>query len=281
VRPLRKSKKAQATIYLIRVGIMAMETEARAMATITLVVPAAGCGARAGLNVNKILAPLCSKPLLWHTLRALLHPESLPQNASSCELIIASKPEEWPLVQSVVNALNVSAEYSNPLIRLVEGGATRQDSVHAAVNVARGDYVLVHDAARPLLSPDVMRRTVEAATQNGAAIAALPVPDTVKRVSGHNISETLPREEIWLAQTPQVFRRAILAEALEWAKGEGFAGTDCSSLVEHLRQTKRVLACGEEVPSVAIVHGDAQNFKVTYAADLERAAQILNREELT
>jgi 2-C-methyl-D-erythritol 4-phosphate cytidylyltransferase len=234
-------------------------------------VPAAGCGARAALNGNKILAPLCGKPLLWWTLRALLNPAALPANAVAGELIIAARTEEWPLIQRVVDEL----EYSNPFVKLVEGGATRQDSVHAAVKVARGDYVLVHDAARPLLSPDVMRRTVESAIQNGAAIAALPVFDTVKCVRGQNIETTLPRDEIYLAQTPQVFRHEVLNEVLQSAKADNFQGTDCSSLVERLRASNRVLASGAIVPPVKIVAGDAQNFKVTYADDLQRAEEIL------
>ena len=149
-------------------------------------------------------------------------------------------------------------------ISLVEGGATRGASVLNAVRAARGDWVLVHDAARPCLSRALIEATRQAATSSGAAIAALPVSDTVKRAAPDgSILETLNRDEIWLAQTPQVFRRAPFLAALESAHRDGWQGTDCASILERAGH------------KVMLVPGEAENLKVTYADDLARAAAIL------
>lgn len=272
------------------------------MATISMVVPAAGCGVRAGLSGNKILAPLGGRPLLWWTLRALLlsarqpaEPSAQLQAAQYLEIVIAARRDEWDDIRTVLSLLD--HDLSCPLqimeggcninpaqqrrgdlpIRLVEGGETRQQSVGNAVRHAPGDFVLVHDAARPLLAGDLIARTVQAALRDGAAIAALPVADTVKLVTAASkvgpfvVNETLKRETIWLAQTPQVFRRAILQHALERAEADSFVGTDCASLVERLRDEN-----GAALHSVTVVPGEERNFKVTYAADLQRAAALLN-----
>ena len=154
-------------------------------------------------------------------------------------------------------------ENAMPIV-LVEGGATRQDSVLNAVRAADSDWILVHDAARPCVSRALIEATLQAATATGAAIAALPVSDTVKRAAPDGlIVETLNRDEIWLAQTPQVFRREPFLAALESAQHDNWQGTDCASIMER---------AGHQV---ALVRGEAENLKVTYAADLERAAAIL------
>lgn len=235
--------------------------------TISAVVPAAGCGARAGLNGNKVLAPLAGKPLLWWTLLALADAGDLPPQTQITEIIIAVRPDEFPLIEPI------AATLSTP-VRLIEGGAVRQDSVHNAVRAATGDFVLVHDAARPLVSSQLIGRVCKAALKNGAALAALPASDTVKAArvqEGGNIvvRSTLERSGIWLAQTPQVFRRELLAQALEQAARDGFEGTDCASLVERLSTPE-----GEPQP-VRLVEGEMRNFKVTYPQDLERAAILL------
>ena len=151
-------------------------------------------------------------------------------------------------------------------IALVEGGVTRQDSVLNAVRAAKSDWVLVHDAARPCVSRALIESVLQAATATGAAIAALPVSDTVKRAARDgSIHETLNRDEIWLAQTPQIFRREPFLAALESAHSQDWQGTDCASIMER---------AGHQV---ALVKGEAENLKVTYASDLERAATILAR----
>ncbi len=226
--------------------------------TISAIVPAAGCGARAALNGNKILALLLdNRSVLFWTLNALRGANCWP--GALLEIIVVAQAAEFAAIEEIKHQCAFSLEF-----RLVVGGATRQDSVFAGVEAARGDFVLVHDAARPCVSSAVIERVVQAAQKTGAAIAALPVSDTVKRAdSAGNIAQTLDRNEIWLAQTPQIFQRDWFFTALKAAQETGFSGTDCASIMER---------AGHEV---ALVEGDSHNLKVTYAADLERAAAIL------
>lgn len=232
--------------------------------TISILVPAAGCGSRAATNGNKILAPLGNEPLLRHTLRALTNKQAFPEETQPVELILAARRDEFELIQPVFSTLN--SQFST---QLVEGGATRQASVFAAAQAAHGDFLLVHDAARPLVSSSLIKRVIEAALQNDAALAALPCPDTVKQADNGFVIATLNRSVLWLAQTPQVFRRGLFMKALEKAMSDGFDGTDCASLVENLGHR------------VELIKGEARNFKVTYPDDLERAETMLRAETLS
>ncbi len=226
---------------------------------ISAIVPAAGCGARAALNGNKILAPLLDdRSVLFWTLNALRAADY--GTGELLEIIVVARAEEFEAIERIWGQCAFSLRHGT-----VEGGATRQDSVFEGVKKARGDLVLVHDAARPCVSGELVSRTVQAAQKTGAALAALPAIDTVKRAdSSQNVVETLNRSEIWLAQTPQIFRRDLFLAALESAQREGFHGTDCASIMER---------AGHEV---ALVKGDSNNLKITYAADVERAATILS-----
>ena len=145
-------------------------------------------------------------------------------------------------------------------VRLVAGGERRQDRVQLAFAAVASecDIVLVHDAARPFVTADVIARAIHGACAHGAAIVAVPVSDTVKRVAGEVIVETLPREEIFLAQTPQAFRREVLGAAIELGR-TSVAATDEAMLAE--RAGHRVY----------VVSGDAANVKITTAADVARA----------
>lgn len=172
-------------------------------------------------------------------------------------------PISAPPLRFIENANSPRETGGFPVV-LVEGGATRQDSVLNAVRAAQSEWILVHDAARPCVSQALIESTLAAARASGAAIAALPVSDTVKRAAPDGfIAQTLDRNEIWLAQTPQVFRREPFLAALQSAQNDGWQGTDCASIMERAGHR------------VALVRGEANNLKVTYAADLERAAAIL------
>jgi 2-C-methyl-D-erythritol 4-phosphate cytidylyltransferase/2-C-methyl-D-erythritol 2,4-cyclodiphosphate synthase len=147
-------------------------------------------------------------------------------------------------------------------LEIVAGGARRQDSVaHAFARVSdRADVVVIHDAARPFVADDTIRRTVAAAVETGAAIAAIAARDTVKRAGPNSIvSATLPREEIYLAQTPQAFRTSVLKEALAL----GVDATDEAMLAEQAGHVVR------------IVEGDPRNLKITTADDLAVAERLL------
>jgi 2-C-methyl-D-erythritol 4-phosphate cytidylyltransferase/2-C-methyl-D-erythritol 2,4-cyclodiphosphate synthase len=147
--------------------------------------------------------------------------------------------------------------------RAVGGGPTRADSVRNGLAVAEGAaIVLVHDAARPFASPALAMRVAEAAARDGAALAALPVTDTVKRGAGDappRVAETLDRRTLWLAQTPQGFRRDLLLRAYDAAGAEASAATDECGLVERLGAP------------VTLVPGEPGNFKITGPEDVARA----------
>lgn len=234
------------------------------MKAVAAIIPAAGCGARTGLERNKVLAPLCGAPLLSWTVRALLQSAPLLENFGFeiKQILIAAKREEFELIKPLITP-------HSAIITLVEGGTTRQQSVWNAARAAGNgaEYFLVHDAARPLVSPELIARVCQSASTHGAAMAALPASDTVKITTEENgarlVKSTLDRKNIYLAQTPQVFERNIFLTAFENAEKENFDGTDCASLVE--RNGGRV----------AIVEGEASNFKVTFASDLERAQNLL------
>src|SRR5204862_4173066 len=118
--------------------------------TVSIVIPAAGCGSRAGTTGNKILAPLAGRPLLWWTLRALIAPEAFPSGTRPVELILAARRAEFPLIQPILDDLFTPSPLHPLTASLVEGGATRQESVFNAARAAHGDLLSVHDAARPL-----------------------------------------------------------------------------------------------------------------------------------
>ena len=156
------------------------------------------------------------------------------------------------------------------LLEAVGGGAERQDSVAAGLRaleeqVPEAEWVLVHDAARCLVTPSEAGDALAAARATGAALLVARVEDTVKRVVGDRVESTLDRSALVRALTPQVFRVGLLRQALERAADDGFRGTDCASLVERL---------GVEVRTCP---GSPENFKITSPSDLERAEVILRR----
>jgi 2-C-methyl-D-erythritol 4-phosphate cytidylyltransferase len=165
----------------------------------------------------------------------------------------------------------VAAEHAPSKTRaIVPGGDTRQASVHAALSLispAPG-FVLVHDGARPFLSRDVLGRVVAAVQRSNAAIAAVPLKDTVKLASGQTIERTLSREVLWAAQTPQAFAYELFIAAHAKALADGFVGTDDAALVERLGAT------------VELVMGSYGNLKITTLEDLEMARHLAGRPEI-
>jgi 2-C-methyl-D-erythritol 4-phosphate cytidylyltransferase len=151
---------------------------------------------------------------------------------------------------------------------IVPGGSVRQDSVACGLDAVEADaaIVVIHDAARPLVSRDLIERVIAGAKASGAAVAALPVVDTLKRLGGHNGTvTTVDREGLWAAQTPQAFRTALFREAVKRATLDGFVGTDDASLVERLGSP------------VTLVEGEALNFKITCVQDFSLAEALLNK----
>ena len=220
------------------------------------VVPAAGSGARMGGAVPKQYLDLAGIPVLQRSLDALLAWESLEA------LVVALAPgdKRWQELSAA----------QNPRVMTVEGGAERSDSVlsglqRLAGSAADSDWVLVHDAARPCLHLEDLRRLVsELAADPVGGLLAVPVSETVKRADAEGrVLDTVPRDGLWLAQTPQLFRYGVLCEALAAAKSGGAAVTDEASAVELSGARPRLIA------------GDPGNIKITRPEDLLLAERFL------
>ena len=216
------------------------------------VLAAAGCGERLGLDRPKAFANLRDRPLLAEPLERLEASEWI-------DSIVVVVPPEWE-EPAILLAEEIGA---GKVVACVTGGATRAESVRAAVDEVDHDasVSLVHDAARPLIDDDVIERVLKPLSEGfDGAVPTLPMADTVKRARGGEIVETLDRAELVAVQTPQAFLADTLRRALG---GDISAATDCSSLVE---------AAGGRVAAVA---GDARLLKVTEVADLERVERLL------
>ena len=209
-------------------------------------VVAAGRGERLGTAVPKAFAILAGRPMVQWSIAAL---------------------EEVAAIEEIVVALPPGVDAPEGTIG-VAGGTQRSHSVQAALAAARADdVVLVHDAARPLLTPALIEDCLAAIADGGcdAAIAAAPVTDTVKECDGATVVRTLDRSRLWAVQTPQAFRREALERALDQDDEIVGAATDDAALVEALGGTVR------------LVRAPRENLKVTTPFDL-RVAELLLRE---
>ena len=224
-------------------------------------IPCAGTGSRAGTPVPKQYQLVTGQPMVMHTLQALAR---VPHLSSGWVILSPDDDFAWPQV-------GWPAHFN----REACGGATRAESVFNGLSamlqagVAADDWVLVHDAARCLITPEAVLDLVEACHDDPVGgLLALPLPDTLKSHTQNGqtarVASTLPREDKWLAQTPQMFRLGALHAALAKAAATGFAGiTDESSAMERLGLLPR------------LVPGSAQNLKVTYPADFAFAEVVL------
>jgi 2-C-methyl-D-erythritol 4-phosphate cytidylyltransferase/2-C-methyl-D-erythritol 2,4-cyclodiphosphate synthase len=216
---------------------------------VTAIIAAAGAGRRLGAAQPKQLLDIGGGSMLQHSVKAFLgHPRI-------ADVVVVLPPEQTTFALAGVDARRAQA------LRVVKGGERRQDSVANGFDaVAPGaDVILIHDAARPFVSAELIDRTIDAASRHGAAIAALQSRDTVKRVAGDGwITETIPRETIYLAQTPQGFRRDVLSAAIEIGRS-GVDATDEAALAERAGY------------HVHVVDGDPGNMKITTEEDLEVA----------
>jgi 2-C-methyl-D-erythritol 4-phosphate cytidylyltransferase len=216
--------------------------------------PAAGRSSRFhDKNYKKPYAPLANKAVWLHAAEKLLNRDDVKQ------FILVISPEDHEDFHRKFGA-NIAIMG----IDVVEGGAERHDSVEKALARVKPDidFICVHDAARPCLSEIWISKVFEAAEKHDAAILAIPVSSTLKRVGKNStIEETVPRTGLWEAQTPQVFRRQLLLEA--HAKRGGYPATDDAELVERIGH------------AVAIVQGSPINLKITTNEDLRLAEQAL------
>ncbi|WLR55059.1 2-C-methyl-D-erythritol 4-phosphate cytidylyltransferase [Mesobacillus subterraneus] len=222
-----------------------------------VIIPAAGQGKRMGAGKNKLLLPLAGVPILIHTLRVF------EADAECSGIILAISPSDEQQFKSLLK------EYSiHKISSLVQGGKERQDSVfNGLMDVRLNEIVLVHDAARPFIKAETVHKLVEAASQGGGAIVAVPVKDTIKKAANGRVAETVERSSLWSVQTPQAFRASVLLEAHNKAMREQFIGTDESSLVERIPHP------------VSIIEGDYDNIKLTTPEDLYFAEAILRKRK--
>jgi len=222
---------------------------------ISVIVVGAGAGKRFDHKLPKQFANLAGRPVIVHSL------QKFDRIKSVSEIVVVLPKRFLNYFQT-----EICTKYQlKKVSRIIEGGSTRQESVYrglAAVD-KQTNLVLVHDAVRPLVTEDEILRLIKVALKTKAAILAKPLRDTVKQVQQSKVVKTHPREEFWLAQTPQAFEIQLLKKAYRKAMVEGFEGTDCSSLVERLGV------------SVKVVEGRSTNLKITQREDLILAEGML------
>ena len=213
------------------------------------VIVAAGRGERLGATIPKAFVAVAGVPMLLHAARRVA---LSPEVGRIVVVVGASDVDRARMLLMQHGVRNVTA--------VVPGGAHRQDSVFAGLpHLGEAPVAVVHDGARPLVPPDVVTAVIQAAAEAGAASAGLPVRETVKLVDGADARQTLDRDRLWVAHTPQAFRTALLREAHHRPKAEGFYGTDDAVLVERLGY------------AVRMVEDSPRNLKVTVPADLDLA----------
>jgi 2-C-methyl-D-erythritol 4-phosphate cytidylyltransferase len=232
---------------------------------VSVILPAAGLGTRMGRSVpekagtsRKQFMLLEGSPILLHTIRKFVSSPAVG------EIVVALRAEEMGWVRDLLDR----ESFGKP-VRLVEGGDSRQESVeNALATLGPGtELVAVHDAVRPFIEHSVLEKVFTEAEENGAAIVGIVPVDTVKQIHRNKIRQTIPRERLILAQTPQVFRFDLLKQAFAKAREDGFAGTDESSLVERLEQVE-----------VSVVPGSDRNIKITKPSDMDLARLFLAEE---
>lgn len=223
---------------------------------LAVVIPAGGVGIRFGGRLPKQFIRLGRVPIVAATVGHFTrHPAVIA--------IVVAAPEIH--VERTRRALAPVARRA-PVV-VVPGGGMRQDSVWLALQAVprNADIIVVHDAVRPLITRGLIDAVVGAVAESGAAICALPINETVKRVRQDVVEATLDRSELWSVQTPQAFRADLLREAHEKARRDGVVGTDDAMLVERLGHPVRV------------VRGLPENVKITTPEDLRRARRAWTR----
>lgn len=218
-------------------------------------IPAAGQSRRMAAGINKQYLTLDNKPVLYYSLAALL------ACGIKTAVVVVAPGEEGLCRREVLQPYGLDSK-----VQLVAGGARRQDSVYNGLLALPPEtgFVVVHDGARPLVSPREVAAVIAAARDFGAAAVGVPVKNTIKVVDDRGfVLETPPREHLRAVQTPQVFSYKLLLEAHQSAIAGGYAGTDDASLVERLGRP------------VKVVPGSYRNIKVTTPEDLNIAAELL------
>ncbi len=221
----------------------------------SVVIVCAGNSTRMG-GVNKILLPLGDRKVIGVTMQAFQSCESV------YEIIIVAREDDIPAIQAEAEAAGITK-----LAACTTGGATRQESVINGIRKIskETELVAVHDGARPLVKPEHIERAIKDASVFGGATLGVPVKDTIKTVDGGLIIDTPPRSSLYITQTPQIFKRNLYFEGIDFALEHGLDFTDDCQLVE---------AIGGKV---AMTVGDYTNIKITTPEDIDIAEVLLRR----
>jgi 2-C-methyl-D-erythritol 4-phosphate cytidylyltransferase len=228
------------------------------MRDFAVILPAAGRSMRFGGAINKLFQPLAGRPVLARTLSAFA------QRPDVAQIVIATG--EPDAVRKCAEFLDA---HEKSKLHLCPGGTCRAGSVRAAAQACRDsiEWVAVHDAARPLISQELISRTFDAALRHGAAAAALPVHLTIKQAIGPlpaPVKQTLTRDQLWAMQTPQVMRRRDLLDAFD----------SCPLPLDQITDDVQLLELAGK--PVWLVEGDERNLKITTPTDLQVAHMLLS-----
>lgn len=217
----------------------------------SLVIPAAGSGSRIGSQIPKQFIKIKNKEIILYTIDVFMNSGNPPKS-----IIISTSENHLDFLVEITDT------YDN--VKVVLGGATRQESVYKAINVIENsDYVLIHDSVRPFVSNDIIHKVLKELSLFDGVIPGVPVKDTIKRVQEGKIIDTPKRSELFAAQTPQGFKLADLIEANNKIGDKISFTTDDASIFE---------LAGKDV---VVVEGDYDNFKITTKDDLEIAKRLL------
>lgn len=221
------------------------------------IIVAAGSSSRMGAETAKQFLELCGMPVVVHALRAYEQSELIN------EIIVVCREQDIPAYEEYKQKFAIKK-----LARIVTGGQSRQESVIKGLEAIsdKAKYVAIADGARPLTTPEMIRRVLRAAYQYDAATAAVRAQDTVKCVKNGFITATVPRQEVWLAQTPQAFSVNLYRAAAYHAVETGAVATDDNSLVEAIGRSVFTVDCGKS------------NIKITTPEDLIIARALLEAQ---
>lgn len=220
---------------------------------VDLIMPAAGMGVRFSKNTKKQFYYIAGKPVIHYTLLAMFR--SYPFE----RVIIGVNPDDIDFVKRIYGDIG----FDIPLI-IAGGGATRAETVYNCLKESQSQIVVIHDAVRPFVLKEQVEEVISKADIAGAAICALPIRDTVKRVIGGAIDKTIPRDNLYLAHTPQAFNRSLVYSYLWEAITEGRTVTDEASALEHDLKVEIALSTPE-------------NIKITYESDKWLAEALIGK----
>lgn len=228
------------------------------MDSVWAILVAGGTGTRFGAQLPKQFLPLAGRRVLDYAIE-------LFASSKLFAGVVLVLPQDF-----VGEWKDAIAKGPWPHIRITSGGLTRQKSVQKGLQMVENEaeWVMIHDVARPLVTEEILRRTLLAVQETGAAVTAIPVADTLKKADDRQfVQKTISRERLYQIQTPQAFSRTLLQEAIEWAESKGMDATDEAGLVESMGHRVR------------LVEGSVTNFKITRSEDLEMAEALLQKRK--